>query len=208
MLDSLRAPYHDTLNAVIAQAADRIGRQYKSESPIDVLATEVLREYGKADVAFLPGLGFGVTIQPGPITREMIVGLFPHATNVVHERLTGAQLLTVLEQSATNLRPADDLDRVGGLVQTAGMRWTIDLTKPIDHRISNVWVGSRPLDAGHSYSVMTNGGLLQGTHRYGAFAKGTDIVRDPKSFATVLEQELRSRRTVRAPRIGAVTLIR
>ncbi|MGH9886387.1 MAG: bifunctional metallophosphatase/5'-nucleotidase, partial [bacterium] len=208
MVDSIRAPYRDTLEAVLATAADRIGRQYKSESPVDVMAAEVLREYGRADVAFLPGLGFGVTIQPGPITREVLLGLFPHPTSVVHERLTGAQILAVLEQSAANLRPADDLDRVGGLVQTAGMRWTVDLTRPVQHRIRDVVVGDQPLETGRSYSVMTNGGLLQGTHRQTVFAQGSDIVRDAKPFAAVLEGAIRARGTVRAPRLGAVTLVR
>src|SRR4029077_11643600 len=129
-------------------------------------------------VAFLPGLGFGVTIQPGPITREMLVGLFPHPTSVIHERLSGRQILAVLEQSATNLRPVDDLDRVGGLIQTSGLRWTIDLTKPVGGRVRDVYVGKRPIDESVDYSVMTNGGLLQGTHRQTTFAEGRDIVRD------------------------------
>ncbi len=208
MIDSMRAPYRDTLNAVIAAAADRIGRQYKSESPVDALAAELLRDFGRAEVAFLPGLGFGVTVQPGPITREMVVGLFPHPTSVVHETLTGRQILSVLEQSATNLRPADDLDRVGGLVQTAGMRWTIDLRQPSGRRISAVTIGGAPLDSARDYRVMTNGGLLQGTHRYAAFAEGTDIRRDATSFGAMLEAGLRARGTVRAPPLGAVTLIR
>ncbi|MEO8624962.1 MAG: metallophosphoesterase, partial [bacterium] len=85
VLDSLRAPFLDTMRAVIGVAAERLGRQYKSESPVDVLAAEILRREGNADVAFLPGLGFGVTIQPGPITREMLFGMFPHPTSVIHE---------------------------------------------------------------------------------------------------------------------------
>jgi 5'-nucleotidase/UDP-sugar diphosphatase len=208
LVDSIRAPYRDTLDAIVATAATRIGRQYKSESPVDVLAAELLREYGKADVAFLPGLGFGVTIQPGPITREMLFSLFPHPTSVVHESLTGAQILAILEQSATNLRPTDDLDRVGGLVQTSGIRWTVDLTKPLQHRIRDVLVGNAPIEATHRYTVMTNGGFLQGTHRQGVFAAGRDITKDAKPFATFLEDALRSRGTVSAPVLGAVTLLR
>lgn len=208
MVDSMRAPYRDTLETVVATAADRIGRQYKSESPVDVLAAEILRDYGNANAAFLPGVGFGVTIQPGAITREMIANLFPHPTSVVHEKLSGQHMLSILEQSAMNLRPVDDLDRVGGLVQTAGMRWTVDLTRPIGHRTRDVWVGSQPLDTARIYAVMTTGGLLQGTHRYAAFASGADIVRDEKSFATVLEGALHARRTIRAPRLGAITLVK
>lgn len=207
MLDSIRAPFRDTLDTVIATAADRIGRHYKSESPVDVLAAEILRRHGQADAAFLPGLGFGVTMQPGPITREMVLGMFPHPTSVVREQLTGAQILEVLEQSATNLRPADDMDRVGGLVQTAGIRWTVDLARPVGQRIRGVAIGGVPLEAARSYAVMTNGGLLQGTHRYATFARGTGIVRDARSFALILEEGLRGMGMVRAPALGAVTMV-
>jgi 5'-nucleotidase / UDP-sugar diphosphatase len=207
-LDSIRAPFRDTLQAIVATAADRLGRQYKSESPVDVLAAEILRRAGKTDVAFLPGLGFGVTIQPGPITREMLVGLFPHPTSVIHERLSGRQILAILEQSATNLRPADPLDRVGGLVQTSGLRYTVDLTKPTGHRVSDVFVGPRALDEGAQYSVTTNGGFLQGTHRQTTFAAGSDIVRDPRSFAAMLEDGMRMLGTIHAPALGAVTLVK
>ena len=189
-------------------AEHRIGRQYKSESPVDRLAAEILRAFGRADVAFLPGLGFGVTLQPGPVTREMIVDLFPHATTVVHETLSGAQILAVLEQSATNLRPRDDLDRVGGLVQTAGMRWTADLTRPIGHRIREVAIGGAPLDPTRRYRVMTTGGLLQGTHRYVSFQQGDNIERDELPFADVLERGLRAMKRVRAPAMRDITVIR
>ena len=208
LVDSIRAPFRDTLDAVIATAMDRIGRRYKSESPVDMLAAEILRQHGKAAVAFLPGLGFGVAMQPGPITREMVVGLFPHPASVVHERLTGAQILRVLEQTATNLRPADDMDRVGGLVQTAGMRWTVDLRRGVGQRIRDVFIGGERLDPEKSYTAMTNGGLLQGTHRYATFAQGADIVRDELPFAIILERGLRAMQTVRAPTLGAITLVK
>ncbi|MEO8334663.1 MAG: 5'-nucleotidase C-terminal domain-containing protein, partial [bacterium] len=206
MLDSMRAPFVDTMRAVVGIAAERIGRQYKSESPVDVLAAEILRRAGNADVAFLPGLGFGTTIQPGPITREMLFGLFPHPTSVVHERLRGGQILAILEQSATNLRPVDDMDRVGGLIQTSGLRWTVDLSKPVGDRVSDVYVGARILDTNVEYSVMTNGGFLQGTHRQATFAAGTAIVRDARSFAAVLEDGVRKLGPIRAPTPGSVTL--
>jgi 2',3'-cyclic-nucleotide 2'-phosphodiesterase (5'-nucleotidase family) len=208
LLDSIRRPFLDTLQAVVGTAATRLGRQYKSESPVDVLAADILRRAGKADVAFLPGLGFGVTIQPGPITREALVGLFPHPTSVIHERLSGHQILAVLEQSATNLRPPNELDRVGGLIQTSGLRWKVDLTKPVGHRVSDVRIGGRALDENRQYHVTTNGGLLQGTHRQDTFRQGTDIVRDTRSFAAVLEEGVRMLGTIHEPALGAVTLLK
>ncbi|MHB1263887.1 MAG: bifunctional metallophosphatase/5'-nucleotidase [Gemmatimonadaceae bacterium] len=207
-LARIRAPYRDTLEAVIATAAARIGRQYKSESPVDRIAAEALRAFGQADVAFLPGLGFGVTIPRGPVTREMIARLFPHPTSVIREQLTGTQILEVLEQSATNLKPRDDMDRVGGMIQTAGIRWTMDLTRPEGERIRDVTLGGAPLDPGRRYTVMTTGGMLQGTHRYTSFARGSRIERFALPFATMLEDALRRMQTIQAPVLGDVTVIR
>ena len=208
MLDSIRAPYKDTLEAVVATAAERIGREYKSESPVDRLAAELLRRYAEAEVALLPGLGFGITWQPGSVTREMLVEMFPHPTPVVREMMTGAQLMGVLEQSATNLRPADDMDRVGGLVQTAGIRWTLDFRRPVGRRVSDVSIGGTPVDPVRRYRVVTNGGMLQGTHRYSAFAEGSEIVRDATPVVVVLEQAMRALGTLRAPSGGDVTILR
>lgn len=206
-VDSLRSPHRERLEEEIATAATDIGRRYKSESPADKLAGEILREYATADIAMLPGLGFGTTIRPGPITREMLYALFPHPSAVVTVAMTGAQVRATLEQSATNLRPVDDADRVGGLLQTSGIRWTLDLRKPVGARVSEVTVGGRPLDPARTYRVVTNGGILQGTHRYTAVAQGRDVRRDARSVTEVLEDALRRRGTVRAPTAGDITLI-
>jgi len=207
LLDSLRARHRTQLEEVIATAATDIGRRYKSESPVDKLAGEMLREYAKADIAMLPGLGFGTTMRPGPITSEMIYAIFPHPAKIVHVTLTGAQIMETLEQSATNLRPADDMDRVGGLLQTSGIRWTLDLTKPIGRRVSAVSVGDAPLDLARSYNVVTNGGILQGTHRYTTVAKGASVERDEQNVTAVLVEAFRRRGTVSAPSMGDITLI-
>ena len=88
----------------------------------------------------------------------------------------------MLEQSATNQKPDNPMDGVGGLVQTSGMQWTVDLTRPIGQRIRDVRVGDAPLDPARDYRVVTNEGMLKGLHRYRSFAAG----RDPK----VLEQSV------------------
>ena len=207
MLDSIRAAFSDTLRAVVSVAAQRIGRQYKSESPVDRLAAELLRQSANAEVAFLPGLGFGVTLQPGPITREMLFGLFPHPSAVVHMQLTGAQIQAILEQSATNLRPARAMDRVGGLIQSAGLRYTIDLTKPVGARVGRMSIGSTAMDPARYYRVVTTSGLLQGTHRQSMFAHGVGIRRDSQQVTAVLEAGLRAQQRVHAPVMGDVTLV-
>ncbi len=206
-LDSLRAPHRAVLEEVIATAATDIGRTYKSESAADKLAGEILREFAGAEVSLLPGLGFGTTVRPGPVTREMILALFPHPTKVVRVTLTGAQILTTLEQSATNLRPADDMDRVGGLLQTSGLRWTVDLRRPAGARVSAVTIAGVALEPARAYRVVTNGGILQATHRYTVVAAGRNVERMPQNVSDVLVDAFRRRGVVRAPALGDITLI-
>jgi 5'-nucleotidase / UDP-sugar diphosphatase len=199
------APYRAAREEVIATSPERIGRQYKSESPFDVMVGDILRERGRAQVAFMPGVGYGVSMGPGPITRDRLYTLLPHPTKFVTLTMTGSQILGILEQSATNLNPGDDLKRIGGLVQTSGIAWELDLNRPIGRRVSNVSIGGKPIAARGSYSVATHEGMLGGLHHYD-FASGTKIQRHEESVTQIVEEALRRRGVVRAPKLGSVRL--
>jgi 2',3'-cyclic-nucleotide 2'-phosphodiesterase (5'-nucleotidase family) len=208
LIERLRAPHRDALEAPVATAAERIGRRYKSESPFDALSGEILREHTGADIAFLPGVGYGVSLEAGVVTREALAALLPHPTKVATVMLTGRQVLEVLEQSGLNQKPANPMDGIGGLVQTSGLKWTIDLTRPAGQRIRDVRVGAEPIDAGREYRVVTNESMLKGLHRYRSFATGREPKVFEKSVTEVVEAALRRRGTVRAPPLGNVTLIK
>lgn len=207
-IERLRAPYRAALEAPVVIAADRIGRRYKSESPFDALSGEILREHTGAEIAFLPGVGYGVSLEAGVVTREALAALLPHPTKVATVVLTGRQVQEVLEQSATNQKPADPMDSVGGLVQTSGLKWTIDLTSPAGQRIRDVRVGGVSIDPGRDYRVVTNEGMLKGLHRYRSFAAGREPKVSEQSVTEVVEAALKRRGTVRAPPLGSVTLIK
>ena len=208
LIERLRAPHRAALEAPLATAADRIGRRYRSESPFDVLVGEILREHAGAEIAFLPGVGYGVSLEPGVVTREALAALLPHPTKVATVVLTGRQVQEVLEQSATNQKPADPMDGVGGLVQTAGLTWTIDLTRPAGQRIRDVRVGEAGLEPAREYRVVTHESMLKGLHRYRSFAAGREQKVSEQTVTEVVEAALKRRGTVRAPPLGKVTLIK
>lgn len=83
LVEELRRPYRSQLETVLATAEAPIGRRYKSESPFDVVVGETLRDLTEAQISFLPGVGYGVTLQPGPITREQVRALLPHPSKIV-----------------------------------------------------------------------------------------------------------------------------
>ena len=207
LVDSLRAPYKAQLEEVIATATGRIGRQYKSASPFDQLVGELLREATGAEVAFMPGVGYGVSLEAGPITREALYTLLPHPSKLVTMTLTGAQLTALLEQSATNLNPGDDLKRVGGLIQSSGLAWTADLGRPAGQRVSGVQVNGQPLAATRAYRVVTHNGMLSGIHRYTTFAQGQQIKKLDKGVTDVVEAGLRRRGKVAPPVLARVQIL-
>ena len=208
LIDRARAPYKAQLEAEIAQAEDTIGRRYKSESPFDALAAEILREYTDADVALLPGVGYGVSLTPGPITREALYRLLPHPSKLVVLSLTGAELKAVLEQSATNQQTADPLQGVGGLIQSAGLSYTADLRREPGARVLDAMVNGAPLDPAKRYRVATHSGMRQGLHNYRVLTQARVVKESPETVTAVVERAFRQRGRVAAPPLGAVRVLK
>lgn len=171
LIENLRAPHRDYLKEKIATATEVIDRQYKSESPFEKLVGNLLRQEYDADISFLPGVGYGVSLL-GEITRENLYRLFPHPPKVATLNLTGEQVKATLEQTATNQKPSDKYDVVGGLLQSSGVSYTLDYTKPIGRRISNVKVNTEDLEMQADYKIVTHTGMLKGLHRYVELGNG------------------------------------
>lgn len=208
LIDRERAPYKAQLEAEIAKAEDTIGRRYKSESPFDVLAAEILREHADADVALLPGVGYGVSLTPGPITREALYRLLPHPSKLVVLSLTGAQLKAVLEQSATNQQTVDPLQGVGGLIQSAGASYTVDLRREPGARVRDVLIDGTPLDPAKRYRVATHSGMRQGLHNYRTLTQARVIKESAETVTDVVERAFKQRGRIAAPALGAVRLVK
>ncbi|MER2999154.1 bifunctional metallophosphatase/5'-nucleotidase [Pontibacter populi] len=199
LVDELRAPHKAKLEEVVVQSKDVIGRQYKSESPFDRLVGNLMNEGYNGDVAIMPGVGYGISFTPGPITSEQVYKLLPHPSKIVTLSMTGAQLKKTLEQSATNLKPEDPMKVVGGLIQTSGIQYDMDFTKSVGQRVSNVRVGNQPISDSKTYKVVTHNGLLTGLHNYVEIGKGQNIKRTEKSLTEFIIEKLKEKKEVGMP---------
>lgn len=206
MLEDLRSPYREQLEEVIGKVTGPIGRNYRSESPFDKLAGEYMCQELGTEIAFLPGVGYGITLLPGPLTREALFTLIPHPAKVVTLELTGAQVLEILEQSATNQKPGDPRKIVGGLVQTAGLRWTVDYNQPPGSRVKDVSVRGQPIERERYYKAATNGGMQEGLHNFDTFSQGRNIQRHDLLLHDLVEDAMRRQETVRPPNLGDIIL--
>lgn len=208
-IKKLEAPYQEILIEKIGDNPTLLGRQYKSESPFDKWVGNLMIAATKSQVALLPGVGYGISLPPGPVTKAQIYNLLPHPSKLVTLSMTGKQLLQTLEQSAQNQKPANSLEAVGGLIQTAGIRYIMDLRQPIGKRISQVFIASQPLQAGQDYKVVTHSGMVSGIHQYREIGQGKQIKRMETGLTEFVIEQLQGEKTIKMPvNMGEVKVIK
>lgn len=207
LIDEMRKPHRDQLEQIIGTAAAPIARQYKRDSPFDVLVGELLWRQTGADVALLPGVGYGITLRKGKVSREDLYTLLPHPVKVVTLKLTGKQIRDTLEQSAKNLSAKNPLHRVGGLIQSSGLTWTLMLPSPQGKRVQDVKINGIALDDSKVYTVATHSGMIRGIHRYEELPKGKDVQVANEWVVEIVEGHFRHASPVSPPKAPHVALI-
>lgn len=174
------------------------------ESPADDLFADAIRDSTGAEAAFLPGVGYGVAIQPGDITAEQLKNLVPHDSEVVTMSLTGRQIKSILEQSIENFSAEDPSQKVGGMIQVSGVTFSYDPRKPQGKRVENVTVAGKPLESGRRYRVATNSLLADGGHKYDDFKRGRDEQKKGKQYDMIAEW-IKQRGSVSTPPTNRIT---
>ncbi len=175
-------PHRKALDAEVGTAAGWLvraqtlagqeARKRSAESPVDSLFADILRAGTKADVALLPGVGYGVAIPPGPVTAAQLRQLAPHEGQVVTMRLSGAQVREVLEQAVENAFTDDPAVKVGGMVQVSGLRFRYDQAATKGKRVWSVELTGGTWDDAAEYAVATNAMLGAGGHNYKTLTEG------------------------------------
>ncbi|MEV6106845.1 bifunctional metallophosphatase/5'-nucleotidase [Streptomyces sp. NPDC051940] len=107
----------------------------------------------------------------GVVTYGEAFAVQPFANTVNVVGLTGAQLLTVLQQQVSGVNLASPK-----ILQPAGLTYTLDLTKTGADRIvaDSVRVAGAPLDLTATYRVAANSFLTGGGDGFGELAKGAN----------------------------------
>jgi 2',3'-cyclic-nucleotide 2'-phosphodiesterase (5'-nucleotidase family) len=144
-------------------------RLRNQESPVDALFADIIRKSANVDVAFLPGVGYGVGIPPGSISTAELINLIPHESYIFIMEMNGAQLLEILEQSIENVYTGDPAEKVGGMIQVSGLAFTYDPQGRPGAHVGSALVNSLPLDTRERYRVATNSLLAEGGHNYRTF---------------------------------------
>lgn len=168
-------------------------RKRDQQSPADSFFADIVRTETKADIALLPGVGYGVAIPAGPITAADLRNLVPHESKVVTMKLIGIQVRALLEQAVENACTGDPQRKVGGMIQVSGLRFSHDAKHVFEVRIND-----EPLDPAREYRVATNSMLADGGHNYATFLEGKERAEGGSQYE-IITTWIKQRKKVSAP---------
>ena len=136
------------------------------------------------DAAITNGGGIRATIEAGDITKKDINTVLPFGNTLSIIKITGSELLEVLEAS-TFCTP----EAIGGFPQVSGIEFTVDTTKAYDadaeypgttyfapksiNRVTIQSVGGKDFDPAATYTIATNDFMASGGDTYYRFVNAT-----------------------------------
>ncbi|MFN3844580.1 MAG: 5'-nucleotidase C-terminal domain-containing protein, partial [Paracoccaceae bacterium] len=168
LIDSERAPFKDQLEEKIGTTESLLYRRGNFQGTWDDLICDAVRSERDAQIALSPGVRWGPSLMPGDdITREDIFNVTSMTYGQVYRsEMTGETLHAILEDVADNLFNTDPYYQQGGdMVRVGGMGFTIDISKPIGSRITNLALTDtgETIDAAKSYTVAGWASVNEGT---------------------------------------------
>mgnify|MGYP004513698721 FL=1 len=150
----------------------------------DALVWKATQEGEAVDAAITNGGGIRATIEAGDITKKDINTVLPFGNTLSIIKITGAELLEVLEAS-TFCTP----EAIGGFPQVSGIEFTLDTTKAYDqgdeypgttyfapktiNRVTITSVGGKDFDPAATYTIATNDFMASGGDTYYRFVNAT-----------------------------------
>ncbi|MFT6670770.1 MAG: sulfur-oxidizing protein SoxB [Afipia broomeae] len=168
LVEKVRAPFAKDLAKVIGKTDSLLYRRGNFNGTFDDLICDAMLAERDAEIALSPGFRWGGTLIPdSPITWEDVTNAtaitYP---NCYRNQMTGAQLKEILEDVADNIFHPDPYFQGGGdMVRIGGMGYSIDVSKPMGSRISDLThlKSGKPIDAAKSYTVAGWASVNEGT---------------------------------------------
>lgn len=167
LIEEIRAPYADKLSEVVGETEGLLYRRGNFNGTWDDLICDAIMAERDAEIALSPGVRWGASLIPGPITREDIHSVTSMTYGQVYRNeMSGETLKTVMEDVADNIFNADPYYQQGGdMVRVGGLGYTIDPDAEMGNRISGMTLlrDNSPIDPARNYVVAGWASVNEGT---------------------------------------------
>lgn len=170
------------------------------ETNLGNLSADAVRAAAGSDIGFVNGGNIRISLEIGDITLGQLAELFPFGNTVQVKKITGDDLIKVLEQSVSGYPAAQ-----GGFLHVSGMTFVFDPSKEAGSRVVEVTVGGNPLDKNSEYTVAINDFLGIGGDGYDMF-KNYPIYGEVGTYEEVFAEYLNSNGTKDSEVTGRITV--
>ncbi|MHA6346126.1 bifunctional metallophosphatase/5'-nucleotidase [Roseivivax sp. CAU 1761] len=201
-------PLEEIRQKVVAEAAEKIEGDRSvcraMECPMGVLVAEAMldRVEGQGiDVALTNAGGLRASIDAGEITMGEVLTVLPFQNTLSTFRVSGAVLKEALENGVSQVE-----EGAGRFPQVAGMVFKVDLSQPAGSRVSDVEIGSSPLEPDQMYGVVSNNYVRNGGDGYAMFVDAEDAYDYGPDLADVTAEYLAEMSPYAAYTDGRITV--
>ncbi len=175
-----------------------------TDTPIIDLIQEVQRKVSGAELSVTSAFTLTARFDPGPITVEKVLPLYPYENTLRALRLSGAQIRAFLEHSARYWvvqRASDGSLHVAANPQIpgynydmlAGLDYTIDLSRPAGSRITALEKQGVPVADSDTFTVAFNSYRATGGGGYDMLRGAPVVYEGTEEVRTLIVEEIQRR---------------
>ena len=169
------------------------------ETNLGNLSADAARAATGADVAFVNGGGIREDIPVGDITKGKIAAIFPFGNTIEVKKITGSDLLAMLEVSVSDYPAAK-----GAFLQVSGLEFTFDPALPVGSKVVEAMVNGAAVDKTKEYTVAVNDFMANGGDGYTMLAE-YDKVAEFGTYEEIIEAYLVSNGSAGSDVSGRIT---
>ncbi len=143
VIDDTRKPHEVELSRVLGRTDSLLYRRGNFNGTFDDLICQALLKEREADIALSPGFRWGPSLLPGQdiTVEDLHNGTSMSYPSAYRSQMDGKLVKDILEDVADNLFNTDPYYQQGGdMVRVGGMGYTIDVSKEIGSRISDMTI--------------------------------------------------------------------
>ncbi|MFO7815343.1 MAG: 5'-nucleotidase C-terminal domain-containing protein [Halanaerobiales bacterium] len=201
-LDSIKAENEEITSAVVGKTSVKLNGERENvragETNLGNLLTDAMLAKVDADVAITNGGGIRASIDEGEVTKGEVITVLPFGNTTVVKKLTGAQLLDVVEHGLSEYPALEGL-----FPQVGGMKVIFDGSRSAGERVIQLRIDGEPVEHDSDYQVATNDFMAAGGDGYETFAE-TETVIEAGGLEEVLMNYISEKGTVAPEKEGRI----
>lgn len=183
---------HPELTEVVGHTEARLNRQYFDEADLGNLLADIAVSATGADIGLIHPGTIRKDIPQGKVEVADVLDTNPFVDPIVVVKVTGTQLMEIMEQSFTLLR---------GLMQVSGLDVVYDTSRPERQRLVSLHHNGKAVTADDTFSVAVPAIIAGGGDHYDEFLE-TTLLRESEPLGELTIDYFRKHGTIPTPAAG------